>query len=38
MHRSGGDFAETHELECRLVKEDGEWRFTDCTVVDVLVR
>lgn len=38
VHRSGGAFAETHELDCKLVKDDGEWRFTDCTVVDVLVR
>lgn len=38
VHRSSGAFDETHELECRLVKTDGEWRFADCTVVDVLVR
>ena len=38
VHRTGGAFAETRELGCRLVKEDGEWRFADCTVVDVLVR
>ncbi|MGI5868995.1 MAG: hypothetical protein ACOX9C_06105 [Kiritimatiellia bacterium] len=36
-HRAAGSFDETRELECRLVKEDGAWRFADCTVVDVLV-
>lgn len=38
VHRTGGEFAETRELECRLVKADGEWRFADCTVVEVLKR